>query len=274
MAEKFNLCDTAFAGDPSSVQGKVSRYIEWDRTCSSDGPTFYTHEQMLRDDIVEDAYGWLIESKAIVPQLYRDIPKHLHKFKKVFTHDLDLLQAHPDKCVFAPGGGIWLGGTVGKGTIDIHPKSKNVSLVASGKLMCPLHMFRYRLAHRLKESSLVDVFGTATGKWVDVADTVEPYRFSVVVENDISPYWFTEKILNCFAAGTIPIYIGATHIGDFFNEDGIIQTDSVHILDAIKSATPELYDGRRKAIQENFDLCQKFEIIEDCIWESMKGVFV
>lgn len=278
MKDRFNLRDKAFVGDPCSVRGKQSKYIEWDRTCSTpNAPTFYTHEQMFRDDIVEDAYGWLIESKAILPHVYKEVPHHLDKFKTVFTHDAELLSRWPEKCEFAPGGGVWLGGTVGKGSIGIHPKTKNISLVSSDKLMCPLHAYRYRLAHRLKNSGLVDVYGTATGQWVDVCETVEPYRFSIVVENDIAPFWFTEKILNCFAAGTIPIYVGATQIGEFFNADGIIcVSDYTDILDILKYvATPDYYNHwrRQEAIQQNFEYIHMYGVIEDHIWETMKGTF-
>ena len=267
MKTTFNLRDTAFAGDPSSVRGKESRYINWDRSCGSAAPTFYTHEQMFRGDIAEDAYGWLIESKGLIPRIYEEVPKHLHKFKLVFTHDRELLDHYPEKCKFAPGGGIWLGGSVGKGSIGLHQKDKDISLVASEKLMCPLHLFRHRLAHRLKNSGLVDVYGTATDKWVPIAETVERYRFSIVIENDRFPHRFTEKVLNCFAAGTIPIYIGSPTIHVDFNADGIIQTDPERVLEAIEMATEEFYDSKHEAIKENFELCQQFEVIEDFIWE-------
>ena len=32
--------------------------------------------------------------------------------------------------------------------------------------------------------------------------------FSVCIENDVYDTYFTEKILDCFATGTIPIYKG------------------------------------------------------------------
>ena len=270
MKQTFNLRDTAFSQDACSVRGKVSRYIQWDRSCTTNAPTFYTHEQMFREDIGDEvaAYGWLIESKALIPQIYREVPRHLFKFAKVFTHDKELLDAYPDVCKFSPGGGVWLGGSVGKGSIALHPKTKSISLVSSNKLMCPLHHFRHRLAHRLYRSGLVDVYGDSFGGWVPIADTVCGYRYSVVIENDREPLRFTEKILNCFAAGTIPIYVGGSQIGSFFNPRGIICTEPENILNAIRSATPEFYEENKDAVKENYQRCLQYETIEDFIWSN------
>ena len=46
--------------------------------------------------------------------------------------------------------------------------------------------------------------------------------FSIAIENASYETYFTEKLLDCFATGTIPVYYGAPDIGDYFNKDGII----------------------------------------------------
>ena len=84
----------------------------------------------------------------------------------------------------------------------------------------------------------------------------EHYRYSIAVENGIEPYYFTEKILNCFAAQTIPIYLGATKIDQFFNADGIIQIgleDCEHIEKILKLCTAEEYERRLPAVLDNFN---------------------
>ena len=91
----------------------------------------------------------------------------------------------------------------------------------------------------------------------------EKYRYSIAVENLVSPFYFTEKILDCFAAQTIPIYIGATEIGQFFNPDGIIQTsveDFNHIEDILAKCTVEEYERRLPAVMENFYRVQKYVV--------------
>ena len=89
----------------------------------------------------------------------------------------------------------------------------------------------------------------------------EFYRYSVVVENYIAPFYFTEKIMNCFAAETIPIYLGATQIDKFFNPDGIIKIsveDCDNIEEILKKCTVEEYERRLPAVIDNFRRTQQY----------------
>ena len=84
-------------------------------------------------------------------------------------------------------------------------------------------------------------------------------------------YNFTEKILNCFEAMTVPIYLGAKKIKDFFNIDGIIQldlTDIDRLEDIIRNLGQQDYGERRDAILENFERVQKYLCLEDYIYNS------
>ncbi len=89
----------------------------------------------------------------------------------------------------------------------------------------------------------------------------EEYRFTIAIENLVSPFYFTEKILNCFAAQTIPIYIGATEIGRFFNLDGIIPIrveDLDRLEEILAQCTPEEYERRLPAVLDNYRRVQIF----------------
>ena len=103
---------------------------------------------------------------------------------------------------------------------------------------------------------MADTFGQFDGEpIVDMELPFEHYRYSIDVENGIEPFYFTEKIMNCFAAQTIPIYLGATEIGRFFNPDGIIQIgieDCEHIENILKLCTAEEYERRLPTVLENF----------------------
>jgi hypothetical protein len=46
--------------------------------------------------------------------------------------------------------------------------------------------------------------------------------FSFAIENCRQPYYMTEKLIDCFITGTVPIYWGADYAIDFFNPDGMI----------------------------------------------------
>ena len=128
--------------------------------------------------------------------------------------------------------------------------------------VCKLHKFRRELAKKCKREHLADTYGTFDGgRLVNVEEYLDNYRYSIVVENDIEAYWFTEKIVNCFATMTIPVYIGATKIGEFFNEDGIIritEKDFDNIDKILKQCTKEEYESRIDILKENFEKSKQF----------------
>ena len=137
-------------------------------------------------------------------------------------------------------------------------------MISSAKEYCHLHVLRKKLAFKCKNESLADTYGTFDGgNYVIVEKYLTDYRYSIAVENDITPYFFTEKILNCFAAQTIPIYLGATEIGRFFNTNGIIQIgleDCDHIENILKHCTPEEYERRLPAVLDNFNRAMKYTL--------------
>ena len=180
---------------------------------------------------------------------YEYVEQHPDYFKAIFTHDSRLLKL--------PNAHLYLWGNVW--CVTDSEKNKGISLMCSWKNWCPLHQLRLNLANYYDHRPEVDVFGNFRptddhDHWIDARLAHEHYKFAIVVENDIDELWFTEKILNCFSTKTVPIYIGATEIWRFFNENGIIRANSE---DDVKRIVAELdldreYKKRRYAIDENF----------------------
>ena len=48
------------------------------------------------------------------------------------------------------------------------------------------------------------------------------HKFSICFENSSHPGYITEKLIQGFSAGTVPIYFGATDIANIFNEDAMV----------------------------------------------------
>ena len=65
------------------------------------------------------------------------------------------------------------------------------------------------------------------------------YRFSIAYENSRDPGYVTEKIVDAFAAGTVPIYWGDPLIKQEFNPDSFVcaddYPDNAALIDAIES---------------------------------------
>ena len=282
----YFISDSDFAHAP---QDKNSRYIIWDRYNYGLKTHFYSNNQMFQ--IVgkpEKKFAMISEPRSILPGVYQNVlanKDYVEKnFDAIFTHDSEILSTFKNAKLYL-NGKVWYGRNIegimyeGKkagfsddgGAKDItisednyKRKNKNISMISSHKELCPLHVLRKNLALRLKKnnSAGVDTFGTFDGSEYCARELpFEFYRYSVVLENYISEFYFTEKILDCFASETIPIYLGATQIDKFFNPDGIIKIsveDCNNIEEILKQCTPEEYERRLPAVIENFWRVQEY----------------
>jgi hypothetical protein len=68
------------------------------------------------------------------------------------------------------------------------------------------------------------------------------YRFAICFENISYPGYVTEKIIDCFVAGVIPVYLGAPDIADFI--------PSNLFIDASKFKSPQLLREHLISISE------------------------
>lgn len=58
-------------------------------------------------------------------------------------------------------------------------------------------------------------------------DHMRNYKFCICFENSENDFYVTEKIVNAYLAGCIPIYWGAKNVTEFFSADTMIQLDDV-----------------------------------------------
>ena len=100
-------------------------------------------------------------------------------------------------------------------------------MVTSRKIQTPLHRRRLALAHYLRSNSGQKVDTWINAPYVASWAALESYMFNVAVENNQSETYFTEKLLNCFATGTVPIYFGATNLSPWFDMRGVIPFKSL-----------------------------------------------
>ena len=197
----------------------------------------------------------LLEPKSMIGPAYDWVEEHESYFRYIFTHDSRLLKLPQARML--NWADVWL-------TTD-SPKTKGISLVTSPKDWCPLHHARLELYNYFKDFGGIDCF---YGDWnnpnienIKPQDYLEHYKFSIIIENDIDDFWFTEKILNCFSTKTVPIYVGAGQIKELFNPDGIIQAKDWHdIPDIVKLLDIHFdYYKRKEAIENNFRLVKPWK---------------
>jgi hypothetical protein len=261
MRKKFNLVGDTFThltgGNKGySVHGKVSKYIEWVK--EGGDATFYidnTINQGVQDKRPGLKYLWLLESKFIKPGMVESIIENRElvesTYEVIFTHDQRLL-ALGDKFKWVPAQGFWIQEP------KIYEKSKMISMISSNKRMCEGHVKRLEWIERIGDQ--VDLYGRGFNEITLKEEGLCDYMFSVAIENGQYETYFTEKLLDCFATGTIPVYLGAPDIGKHFNKDGII--DLTEEFDV----SEDIYYSKMDAIKENLEKAKEMEILEDFIY--------
>lgn len=203
-------------------------------------------------------FFWLVESRDVIPNAI-DFVKRNHKLvsencKFLFTHCRDIVELEPN-FLFLPSHGTWISAPAMCG------KSKIVSLISSNKNWLAGHQHRLGLVKRFQDSC--DVFGRGIRDFDRKEDVLCPYMFNICIENASYDGYFSEKLLDCFCTGTIPIYYGDPTIGRCFDERGIIKlTDDFDI----NSLTKELYASMLPYAEINLALAKEYNVIEDWLW--------
>lgn len=276
----MGLFDTSFRHHPSNtVPGSPISYVEWNRSNPThESLVCFTNEQILSDhkELVPKSkrIALLYESKDTMNWLYRDVKAMISEFQIFFTHDKHFLQNFSN-ARWIPGNGIWIGHSYGGGVTGLCDKDRLVSFITSDKQTTISQQLRVILARKLGELSNyeVDVYlrPSHAFEYIPIAQCLSRYHFSLIIENTISPWYFTEKLLNCFAVGTIPIYLGATEVGEFFNPHGIIKFTSIgeFIDKTLPSLSQDLYKSKIDAVIDNLGRSLKISSIEKIISETI-----
>jgi hypothetical protein len=144
--------------------------------------------------------------------------------------------------------------------MGIHEKSKSISTIFSWKTWNHGHRLRHSIYDMFKDSGKIDFYGSGCDKPIDFkVDGLKDYRFSVVIENSIESDYFTEKLLDCFLTGTIPIYWGTKNIENYFDTNGVIFiNDENELSTIIDTLDVELYNSKINSIQSNFESAKKY----------------
>lgn len=257
-----------------STWAKESKHIEWVHeghgsggqqetfdSLTSEDETFYVDRYLpvaFQDTKSKKKYGMILECGWLNAEIINDVKNRLDEYMNcydmIFTWNEELCDLH-DRIKWIPGMGSWIKEP------QIYPKSKLVSMIASNKSWLPGHQQRLHMIEQLKD--YVPLFGRGFQEVELKEEALADYMFSVAIENKDD--WFTEKLLDCFLTGTVPIFWGTPNLSKWFNMDGVIILEDGF---DIESLTEEMYHERKDAIKDNFERALKMEQIEDYIWEN------
>jgi Glycosyltransferase family 10 (fucosyltransferase) C-term len=108
-------------------------------------------------------------------------------------------------------------------------KTKFCSIIVSSKRFMPGHYYRHQLIQAILQTGLpIDIYGAGGQMYARGDKRVKgpfpadhgtvpylDYRYSICIENMISNYYFSEKIINPLLYNTIPIYLGCRNIDEY-----------------------------------------------------------
>jgi hypothetical protein len=101
----------------------------------------------------------------------------------------------------------------------IPQKKKRLSFVTSTKSGLPGYNFRLSLASALKKrlGNEIDIFGFGHNPIPTKEIAIDPYHYTIAIENSFFPNYWTEKLADAYLGFTSPIYLGAPNIEEFFD---------------------------------------------------------
>jgi hypothetical protein len=266
MVVKLRLYDSAFDGAFSASLGGENEHerpesVEWLREGPPTNPSVFT-DAHIKDapDIPGRKIAWILEPYELRSDPYMDAMRLEEHFDCVLTHDQYF--ANRECWLLYHYGGSW----IHPSEWGMHPKTKEVSIIASEKVTTEGHNLRRQIADNFP----LDVFGLGYNEIESKTTALKPYRFSVVVESSRMNDYFSEKLIDCLSMGTVPIYWGCEAVDAIFDPGGIIRFQSIKELRGIiESLSKFRYEARTDAIKRNIEIARQYRICEDNMLEAI-----
>jgi len=207
----------------------------------------------------------LTECRIMDPTRHNYLETDGHLFDYIVTYDDRLIELFPNKVIVTPYGGTWIHPEMQK----IYPKSKICSYITSKKQYTKNQHSRIDLLNYFYEHKDIDIelFGRSHNPIPEDHESgqdgkiyaLKDFQYSIVIENHQQNNYFSEKLLDCFLTGTIPIYHGCRHIKKYFNTDGMILLENIEKAANIVSNLSYIKSKTIKnAIYENFNLAKQY----------------
>ena len=237
----------------------VNKLSQSDCVITLDMPIFFKTKKkkivylIEPEDIFESVYRFTYQKMFSLTNAYDVIITHHKKYvdnKKIFYAPPPFATWIEDKKVFS--------------------KSKLCSMITSNKVLCQGHLKRIETAQKFLNK--LDVYGIGFNEISSKSIGLNDYCFSIAMENQSTEGYYTEKLLDCFLTGTVPIYHGDPMVSDVYDIRGIIRLTDDFSLDHISF---DLYNSMLPFVKTNFEIAlenykQKYNSIQSFISSGFK----
>lgn len=224
------------------------------RTKIQDHTTVFTDQHLMEARDHPRAIAWLLEPMVHQPERYDWVAAHYQWFHTIWTHDREWMQKIPN-AVWVPNAMTW----IPLAHRRLYPKTRDVSFMASDKTGTPAYTLRHQIFNKIRG---LHCFGTITGTFLAQRyRAFAPFRFTVVVENEVRRGYYSEKLIDACLTGCIPIYRG-----DHDTVFHVLPFDTLAELDnQLAKCTESYYEQHRDAVRANFERAQELVNTEDWI---------
>lgn len=195
---------------------------------------------------------WVMEPTVRDRFNWRFTHVHSHVFSKIFSHDVTEgskreVLAPPMVPPHVPNEDP---------TSLIEGKRRMVSAIGSRQSALDFHKIRTRILDDIEESGKlgIDVYGKGRNYIKNKIDGLRDYRYSIAIENSLTDNYWTEKLADCFLTMTVPIYLGAPNVFDYFPDGSIVvateEDFGSNLAQLLSRLSIEDYHSRIPAIKE------------------------
>lgn len=143
--------------------------------------------------------------------------------------------------------GLWYGTAHGRAlgldelqALPRPEKPKRLSVLCSAKAVTTDHRRRLEFVRYLQSElgDQIDVFGSGNRPVADKSEAIWPYKYHIVLENDHSDHFMTEKLPDAFLGWSYPLYFGGNEAYHRFPEGSFTAIDIYqpeHSLNVIRN---------------------------------------
>jgi len=191
--------------------------------------------------------AWLLEPPSIINRIYEFVAGNINQFQCVFTHCRKFVELFPNKAVYYPFGTT----SIKVEDVGYNTKTDKVCMIVSDKKVTAGHKFRHEVVEKFKDKITRLKCG---GEREYKLPYLKNCMYSIEIENGQFDGYFSEKLIDCFLTGTVPIYCGDPTIGQIFDTEGMLSFNSIDELEVILNSdlSQERYHSMKDAISNNF----------------------
>lgn len=216
------------------------------------------------------------------PEIFRpsnfEVISNYKMFDLILSNDSRIL-SNCENSLYFQYGTTW----INKKDWSVSDKKFGVSFLCGSKDITVGHKMRLRMWNRQNEVTIPHSFWVSSAKPVksnfnnpllpiDKNSKIKLFDtcFNIAIENVSQNGYFTEKLIDCFITGTIPIYFGDQTISDTFDINGVfIVKNEDDIIKLCNDLKIDDYNDRIESVKYNYNACKEFCDLESRLQKTI-----